>query len=128
MNCEIIISPSSTQTSVGEVGISFQQDVCVNSTVSREICRGVQKEKRKKGVKYTKKRRFYGNQSVSRQSSVKQRRVESEASSTRVVDTSSSSSNDSGTDTETNVTPLKFQTRVTRSLLQRQNLSGCMAF
>ena len=100
--------------------MSFQQDFCVTSTVSREICRGMVKNKTK-GVKYTKKRRFRGNQSVSRQSSVKQRRVESEASSTRVVDTSS---NDNGTDTEPNVTPLKFQTRVTRSLLQRQNLSG----
>ena len=59
--------------------MSFQQDFCVNSTFSREICRGMG-EKR---VKYTKKRRFRGNQSVSRQSSVKQRTVESEASSTR---------------------------------------------
>ena len=49
----------------------------------------------KNGVKYTKKRKFHGNQSVSRQSSVKKRRVESEASSTRVVD--------SDTDTEPNV-------------------------
>ena len=102
--------------------MSLQKDICVNSIVSREICRSMVKNKTK-GVKYTKKRRFCGNQSVSRQSSVKQRRVESEASSTRVVDTSSSS-NDNGTDTEPNVTPLKFQTRVTRSLLQRQNLSG----
>ena len=38
-------------------------------------------------MKYTKNRKFHGNQSVSRQSSVKKRRVESEASSTRVVDT-----------------------------------------
>ena len=56
--------------------MSFQQDICVNSTVSREICRGMVKNK-SKGVKYTKKRRFRGNQSVSRQSSVKQRRVRS---------------------------------------------------
>ena len=96
--------------------MSLQQDICVNSTVSREICRSMVKNKTK-GVKYTKKRRFRGNQSVSRQSSVKQRRVRS------LFDTLlTHSSNDSGTDTEPNVTPLKFQIRVTRSLLQRQNL------
>ena len=50
------------------------------------------KKEKKKGVKYT-KRTFHGNQSVSRQSSVKKRRDESEASSICVVD----SDTDSGT-------------------------------
>ena len=85
MNCEIIIPPSSTHTFVSVFRMSFQQDFCVNSTDSREICLGIgrereregKKERKKKGVKYTKKRTFHGNQSVSRQSSVKKRRAES---------------------------------------------------
>ena len=42
-------------------------------------------------MKYTKKRMFHGNLSVSRQSCVKKRRVESEASSICVVDSDTDS-------------------------------------
>ena len=109
--------------------MSFQQDFCVNSTVSRKICRGM--GERKKKEKKKKRSEVHKEEKVSWKSEC-QPSIECEAAQSQkplrhVVDTSSSS-NDSGTDTEPNVTPLKFQTRVTRSLFQRQNLSGCMAF
>ena len=101
--------------------MSFQQDFCVNSTVSRKICRGMEKN--------TKRSEVHKEEKVSRKSEC-QPSIECEAAQSQkplrhIVDTSS---NDSGTDTEPNVAPLKFQIRVTRALLQIQNLSGCMAF
>ena len=50
-------------------------------------------------MEYTKKRKFHGNQSVSRQSRVKKRRVESEASSIRVLDS------DTATEPNVSTTP-----------------------
>ena len=103
--------------------MSFQQDFCVNSTVSRKICRGMEKNT-PKGVKYTKEEKVSWKSEC--QPSIECEAAQSQKPLRHIVDTSSS--NDSGTDTEPNVTPLKFQIRVTRALLQIQNLSGCMAF